>query len=375
MQRRQNPGTAMYKLLSWLESCFFGYRVVVLAVLGSFTVVMGFFASGLHMDAGYEKQIPVGHEYVRTQEQYAADLFGSNRLTVVVRARSGSIWTPAGLSRLYDVTEAVRVLPYVDRLGLQSLWTPSAQVYEITEDGFRAEPLIGSNITADRLTPAIVADIERSTSQGGFVGSLVSRDQSAAMIIAEISERDRDGHKIDYVAYNRMIEDNIRKPFEDAGFEIQIIGFAKQIGEIAEGARGVLVFCAVSVLLTALAVFWYCHSVRFTILPIVCSFTSLVWQFGTLHLMGFGLDPLAVLVPFLIFAIGVSHGVQQINFIVRELAAGKTTAQAARASFTGLLIPGTLALVTAFVSFITLLLIPIPISPPARPAGCSRTSY
>ncbi|MCR4308592.1 MAG: MMPL family transporter, partial [Deltaproteobacteria bacterium] len=84
------------------------------------------------------------------------------------------------------------------------------------------------------------------------------------------------------------------------------------------------------------------------------------WQFGTLRLLGFGLDPLAVLVPFLVFAIGVSHGIQQINFIVRGLAFGKTTEEAARESFTGLLIPGTLALVTAIVSFITLVLIPIP---------------
>ncbi|MCH2220119.1 MAG: efflux RND transporter permease subunit, partial [Dechloromonas sp.] len=112
--------------------------------------------------------------------------------------------------------------------------------------------------------------------------------------------------------------------------------------------------------LTAGAVYWYCHSLRFTLLPIICSFTSLIWQFGALRLLGFGLDPLAVLVPFLVFAIGVSHGVQQINFIVRELAHGKTTEQAARASFSGLLIPGVLALVTAFVSFITLILIPIP---------------
>ncbi len=350
----------MYLFLSMLERWFFGHRIALLAVFGVLTVLMGTFAAQLHMDAGYEKQIPVGHEYTRTLEKYGPDLFGANRLTVVVRARNGSIWTHEALTRLYEVTEAVRLLPYVDRLGVQSLWTPSAQVYEITEDGFRAEPLIASTVTPEGLTPNVVAGIERSTSQGGFVGSLVSRDQSAAMIIAEISERDRDGNKVDYVAFNRTIERTIRAQFEDGDFEIQIIGFTKQIGDVAEGARGVLTFCALSVLLTALAVFWYCHSVRFTLLPIACSATSLVWQFGTLRLLGYGLDPMAVLVPFLIFAIGVSHGIQQINFIVRELAAGKSTAAAARSSFTGLLIPGTLALVTAFVSFITLLMIPIP---------------
>jgi predicted RND superfamily exporter protein len=122
----------------------------------------------------------------------------------------------------------------------------------------------------------------------------------------------------------------------------------------------VLKFCLVALLLTAAAVYWYCHSLRFTLLPIVCSLASLVWQFGTLRLLGFGLDPLAVLVPFLVFAIGVSHGVQQINYIVRRISHGHSTFDACRDSFTGLLIPGTLALVTAFVSFITLLLIPIP---------------
>src|SRR6185295_7049641 len=131
-------------------------------------------------------------------------------------------------------------------------------------------------------------------------------------------------------------------------------------GDIADGARGVLVFCAMALVLTALAVYWYCRSLRLTLLPIVCSLTSLVWQFGTLRLLGYGLDPLAVLVPFLVFAIGVSHGIQQINFIVRELAHGHNSMEAARRSFTGLLIPGTLALVTAFVSFVTLILIPIP---------------
>ena len=121
-----------------------------------------------------------------------------------------------------------------------------------------------------------------------------------------------------------------------------------------------LKFCAIALLLTAAAVYWYCRSIRFTILPIACSLTSLVWQFGALRLLGFGLDPLGVLVPFLVFAIGVSHGIQQINFIVRQLSHGRSNLDACRDSFTGLLIPGTLALVTAFVSFVTLLLIPIP---------------
>ncbi|KWR88000.1 efflux RND transporter permease subunit [Cupriavidus sp. IDO] len=343
-----------------LEALLFGHRAAALAVIGVLTAVMAYFALQLRMDAGFEKQMPIGHEYIQTFRKYSDDLFGANRLTVVVKPRQGTIWTKPALTRLYDVTQAVLFLPNIDRLGVQSLWTPNSFVNEITEDGFRAEPLIDGTISPPALTGDVIARIRRSTGDGGFVGTLVSRDQTSAMITAELDEYDRAGNKLDYVAYNHQLEEKLRGKFEDKDFEIQIIGFAKQVGDIADGASSVLVFCAIALVLTALAVFWYCHSVRFTLLPVACSLTSLVWQFGTLRLLGFGLDPLAVLVPFLVFAIGVSHGVQQINFITRELAHGRTAMQAARHSFTGLLVPGTLALVTAFVSFVTLVIVPIP---------------
>ncbi len=346
--------------LKSLENFLFARRAAVLAVLVLLTLALSVFASRLKMDAGFDKQLPSNHEYITTFLKYRDDLFGANRLTVVVKARKGQIWTVDGLKRLYDTTQAVTFLPNVDRSGVQSLWTPNSFVNEITEEGFRAQPVIPGTVTRESLNAETIQAIQRATSEGGFVGTLVSHDQSSAMITAEIGDVDKDGKRLDYVAYNHILEENIRRKFEDDKYEIQITGFAKQVGDIAEGASSVVWFCAMALLLTTLAVYWYCHSVRLTLLPILCSLTSLVWQFGTLRLMGYGLDPLAVLVPFLVFAIGVSHGVQQINFIVREIAHGKSTLDAARASFSGLLVPGTLALTTALASFLTLLLVPIP---------------
>ena len=343
-----------------LERFFFLYRRATLGLLLALTALMAFFALQLRMDAGFEKQMPSDHPYIQTFQKYRADVLGANRLNIVVKARQGSIFTVAGLQKLYEVTQGVVFLPSIERLGVQSLWTPNSFVNEITEEGFRADPLIDGTISPGQLDEATVKKIREATARGGFIGTLVSRDESSAMVTAEIIEYDREGKKVDYVAYNRVLEAQIRQKFEDANFEVQIIGFAKQIGDIADGASAVLEFCVIALLLTAAAVYWYCHSLRFTVLPIVCSLTSLVWQFGALHLLGYGLDPLGVLVPFLVFAIGVSHGVQQINFIVREISHGKSCYEACRGSFTGLLIPGTLALVTAFVSFVTLVMIPIP---------------
>ncbi|QTD30694.1 efflux RND transporter permease subunit [Pseudomonas fluorescens] len=357
VQLSQKSGRSV---LPRIECGLFENRWLVLAILTIFTLGMGWFAVQLRMDAGFEKQLPIGHEYVDTFKQYRSDLLGANRLTIVVKAREGSIWTESGLRRLFDVTQAVTFLPSVSRSSVRSLWTPNAFVNEITEEGFRADPLVPGTVTPEHLDDGTISRIADSTIQGGFIGTLISRDQSSAMITVELNEYDGQGKRLDYVAYNRVLEAKIRESFEDRDFEIQIIGFAKQIGDIADGASAVLEFCLLALLLTAVAVYWYCHSLRFTLLALGCSMASLVWQFGSLRLLGYGLDPLAVLVPFLVFAIGVSHGVQQINYIVREIAAGRSVEQAARASFRGLLVPGTLALVTAFVSFVTLVLIPIP---------------
>lgn len=350
----------MKRLIQWLEERLFLQRTSILVILLALTAGLAWFGLQLRMEAGFEKQMPREHEYIQTFMKYRKQLFGANRLTFVVKAKEGTIFNAVGLKRLYDVTQAVIYLPGVDRLGVQSLWTPNTFVSEITEDGFRSEPVINGTITPAAVTDDVAKKIESTTRQGGFIGTLVSRDSKSALVTAEIAEILPDGSSIDYVAYNRVLEEKVRQKFEDEHFEIQIIGFAKQIGDIADGAKSVLIFCGIALVLTALAVYWYCHSIKLTLLPIFCSLTSLVWQFGTLKLLGYGLDPLAVLVPFLVFAIGVSHGVQQINFIVREIAHGKTTMEAARLSFSGLLVPGTLALVTAFISFLTLLLVPIP---------------
>ena len=134
---------------------------------------------------------------------------------------------------------------------------------------------------------------------------------------------------------------------------------AERVKKIVVEHLGVEPENLIAFLLTALSVYLYSRSVLLTFATLFSSLTSVVWQFALLNLLGYGLDPLAILVPFLVFAIGVSHGVQQINLITAELAAGATSEQAARVSFSGLLVPGSMALTTALVGFGTLYLIPV----------------
>ena len=349
------------RLVAALERALFAHRVATLAALVALTVVMGFFAAQLHMSAGFDKQLPQQHEYIKTFYQYRDQVSGANRIMVVVHARDGNMWNAPFLKKLNDVTQAVMFLPGVDRRTVSSLWTPTTRVLQITEEGFHSEDVIGGEITPDALTSEKIARIRNNAIVGGYVGQLVANDNSGAMVVADLLDSDPSTkQKLDYLELARRLEQEIRGKHETGAFDVQIIGFAKQIGDIADGAKSVARFFLLAFLLTAVAVYVYSRSVALTLLPLACSLASVVWQFGTLRLLGYGLDPLAVLVPFLVFAIGVSHGVQQINYISKEVCSGVDTMTAARRSFSGLLIPGTMALVTAFVGFATLTLIPIP---------------
>ncbi|MCE9649183.1 MAG: MMPL family transporter [Parvibaculum sp.] len=321
---------------------------------------MGFYALQLKMDAGFLKQVPTRHEYVQTFLKYQDEVPGANLILVAVKAREGTIWNPAFLKRLYDVTEEVTFLPGVRRTTVLSLWSTTTRVTENTEEGINSYPVIPGKVTADAITDADVAVIRDRALNGGHKGYLISNDQTAALIIAELQEIDPiTRKKLDYLDLASRLEKQVRGKFEDDKTEIEIVGFAKFIGDIADGASAVVVFFGLAFVLTALAVYVYVRSVQLTFLAVFCSLVSVVWQFGLLHLLGRGLDPLAVLVPFLVYAIGVSHGVQQINMIAAELSMGQTAGEAARATFSRLLVPGSLALITDLVGFATLYLIPI----------------
>ncbi len=348
-------------MIKFLENLVFRLRAVILLALLVATAITAYYAMNLRMTAGFDKQLPLGHEYIQTFEQYRDQLFGSNRIIVTLEPAEGTIWTKKFFKVYKDLTDDIFFLPGVARQTVTSLWTPNTRYIEITEYGISADDVISGKVTADTMTQDALKKVRSNVIRGGFVGKLVSDDFRSGMVVAELQDYDPStGKKLDYFDLAAKLEKQIRQKYENDDFKVRIIGFAKMIGDIADGAESVVKFFVIAFLLTALSVYLYSQSIQLTTVTLFASLTSVVWQFGLLEVLGYGLDPLAVLVPFLVFAIGVSHGIQQINLITAELAAGATAEEAARSSFSGLLIPGSMALITDLVGFGTLYLIPVP---------------
>ncbi len=315
-------------------------------------------AKGLRIDASFTKQLPVQHDYMKTYlAPEVAEFRGANRVLIGLIARDGNMFQPQFFDALKRATDEVLVMDGIDRGRVQSLYTPNVRYLEVVEDGIEAGNVIPASFQP---TPESMAQVRENILKAGIVGRLVANDFSGALVSAIVLEEDANGNRVDPIRIANELETRHSPAASKAAdVDVQLIGFAKVMGDIAEGALSVIVFAVITLVLTLLAVWVYCQSFRIALIPVMCSVIAVVWQLGVLVLLGFGIDPLGLLVPFLIFAIGVSHGVQKISAVKEAAFFGIDSMQAARRTFRQLLAPAVVALLADLVGFITILLIPV----------------
>lgn len=340
-----------------IETTLFRRRLAVLIFFILTSIFLLFQASQIKLDASFTKHIPLNHSYMKTYLEHRENFGGANNVLISVCDSSEDIFNPEFFTALKGVHDKLFFIPGVDRIQVKSLFSPSTRFVEIVEDGFAGGPVIPANFQPNEAGLAIVkGNIEKA----GIVGSIVSDDYSCSMVKTSLMEIDPNtGEKLDSIVLAAQLENEIRGEFEKDNITIHIIGFTKMVGDVAQGAKGVVLFFAIAIAITTLMVFWFCRSISLTILPIACSLIAVIWQLGMLSTLGFGLDPMSILVPFLVFAIGVSHGVQMINSVSKMVNNGKSSREAAQSSFRILLVPGGIALLSDTVGFMTLLSIDI----------------
>ena len=344
-------------LANRIEIALFRHKLLVLMFFVITSAFFMFQATQIKLDASFTKNIPLNHSYMKTYLKHRVNFGGANNILISVCDNSHDIFNADFFNALKGVHDKLFFIPGVDRIQVKSLFSPSTRFVEVVEDGFAGGPVIPADFQPSAEGLSIVkGNIEKA----GIVGSIVADDYSCAMVKAALLEfNPNTGEKLDTLAIADKLEKDIRQTFEKDTISIHIIGFAKMVGDVAEGAKGVVLFFALAIAITAVMVYLFSHSIRLTTLPILCSLVAVVWQMGMLSSLGFGLDPMSILIPFLVFAIGVSHGVQMINSVVKQVGKGLTPPAAAQASFRALLIPGGVALISDTVGFLTLLSIDI----------------
>jgi len=329
------------------ERLLFENRVVVIVLFALLTAFFGYQAAQLKPDASFEKMIPTSHPYIQNYLRNRADLASlGNSIRIIVETRDGDIFDKEFQEALQQINDEVFYIAGVDRAGLQSIWTPNVRWSEVTEEGFRGGAVIPRT------------NVLRS----GQVGRLVANNFRSATIIAPLTDTNPEtGERLDYRDFSASVEDLVRNKYETDTIKIRVTGFAKIVGDLIEGAVQVALFFAAAFVITKILLLLYSRCFIATLVPLICSTVAVVWQLGLLHTMGFGLDPYSMLVPFLVFAIGISHGVQIVNNVASRFFFGIGAFWSARRAFRALYIAGLIALVSDGIGFMTLMVIDIPV--------------
>jgi uncharacterized protein len=420
------------RLVEGISNVLIGRRHLLSVVFAGLTVFFAVSATNVKLDPGFLKLLPLKHEYMKTMMQYMKDFPGANTLLVNLRWKGqGDIYNKEFMDDLRKATDDVFFIPGINRNHVTSLFTPNTYYIEITEDGFRGEPVVPAKFSA---TPEELDRVRHNVTLSGQIGLLVANDLKGALIRADLQDVDpdapRDQMRVDYWEVQKKLEeirgrfesptkyvykikhdqgpfkagDTVAEGYVDYGWmlryesfqaipknangelgeavpvkgkdvtvetvknpeynpnvEVNIIGFARLLGDVIKGLLGVFSFFALAFVITLGLLFWYTRSPRLTLTALVVALLPVLWLIGILPLIGFGIDPMSILVPFLIFSIGVSHAVQMTNAWRQEVVGGASSVEASRRAFRKLFVPGAVALLTNALGFAVIMFIDIPI--------------
>lgn len=388
-------------ILRVVEPVVYARRGLTLIVLILCTVFLAWNAAQLRPNAGWLKMVPKEHPYMKTFLQYYADFGGANTVLIALHNKKGDIYQPEFMETLRKASDDAFFIPGVDRSRVTSIFSPSILYIEVVEGGLAGENVIPSVYAP---TPEMMQRIRRNVAKASVIGRLVSEDQTTALIQLELLEHDpksgtvdqladaarplpdrlRDAWKnganlndrlkavsgilmhnqapeagLDYVKVGDKLEE-IRARYETADISLHIVGFAKVVDDMTKASMQVAAFFVIALLLMGALLWIYIGSASMAMVVVSTSMVACVWELGLLNLIGYGLDPFAMLVPFLIMAVSVSHGVQFVSSWANEISTrGASSYQASLATFRALAIPGVVALLTNVAGFSTIFLINI----------------
>lgn len=344
-----------------LERLVFNHRLPFLLCMLLATLVLGYMAlTRLELRPSFDKMLPQSHSYIQNYLENRPSLRGlGNAVRVVVENTQGDIFDPGYLQTLRHINDELFLSQGVDRAWVKSLWSPAVRWTEVTEEGFQGGPVMPDGYQG---AAGDIEQLRQNIERANIVGSLVARDFKSSMLVVPLLDQDSaTGKGLDYHAFSQKLE-QLRSQCQASGqYRIHVIGFAKLMGDLIDGLIQVMAFFALAVLTSLLIIYCYTRCVRSTLLVVLCSLTAVVWQLGIVAWLGYAIDPYSILVPFLIFAIGVSHAAQKMNGILQDIGRGTHRQVAARYTFRRLFVAGVTALLADAVGFAVLMLIDIPV--------------
>jgi predicted RND superfamily exporter protein len=331
---------------SLLERAVFNNRRLVMLACAVVTVLLAALAATkLTLGASFDKMIPRSHPvHPELPGEPGRAARPGQRAAHRRREPEGRHLRPAYQATLRKIHDEIFLTPGVDRAWVKSLWAPGVRWTEVTEEGFRGGPVMPDNYDGSAKGDRAAARQHRPRRHRRQPGRQRLQVEHAGRAAARRRGRQgRQGRRRRSASTTASCRRRSRRSAPGsrptARCKMHVIGFAKLVGDLIDGLLQVSLYFGLAALIAAAIIWLYTRCLRSTALVMACSLVAVVWLLGLIAAFGFELDPYSILVPFLVFAIGVSHGAQKMNGIMQDIGRGAHRLVAARYTFRRLFLP------------------------------------
>jgi len=300
--------------------------------------------------------LPQNHPYISLHNEIRDTFGGANNVIVAVEVDQGTIITNETLARIHRITQQVDSLYGINHNLVTSITHRNTRRVWLTAEGTvkstpHYDPLKGSYSVSElqQLTEYVVANPR-------VYGLLVSPDLRSALIRGTLNEGE-----LDYEKLFRQLQD-IRERESAPGITIHVTGQPMLVGWVSSYVPQIVQIFLFTVLIMLALLILYFRRLYGVLLPIVGIVLTGIWGLGILSLLGYNLDPLMMVVPFLISARAMSHGIQLVERFYLELEKLGDAKIAAREAFENLFRPGSLGVVSDAIGLLLIALGSVPIN-------------
>jgi predicted RND superfamily exporter protein len=278
------------------------YRAIIGSLLILITAVMGYWAVHVQIATKFENFFPANHPDTQLYRKYQYRYGGAQTLLLLLRVRHGDIYSVATLTKIQDVTRAVNILPGVDHNEIFSLAS-----YRVAFPKVIPGAIISTNFMYPTVpkTPQALAQL-RANVAAHFeqVAGLITRDNKGALITASFNEEG--------LNYKELFDDlqQLVQRFSDQDTELYMVGqpVISGWGYYYLPRVTIIFFSSIALMLIILYISLGRRSSWWA--PIITGSFSAIWGLGFVSLMGYNFDPVMLVIPFILTARDLSHGIQ-----------------------------------------------------------------
>ena len=325
------------------------FRIPILIVLSAATIYFALQFKEIKIVTDLDDFVPRGHPYAKVHKMMEDDFHGGDMVQMVVETKGEEIFTIDFLSRMLDITQDVYLLPGILPPRLASLSDFKTKVAKGYPGGFDVYRLIegGKPKTEEK-----VKEIKEAVLGDSLIyGRLVSPDLKATNIMAEFRD-------VDYTELFQKFQD-IAKKWIDDKTNIYLSGRPIMLGWIDYYQRKLTPIFILAIAIMAALLYSAFRRIQGVVFPLLAAIISVIWGLGLLGILGFNLDPMASIIPFLILGIGVSHSVQIMKRYYEESSRMDNAKAVCIKVITVLAVPALTSIITDAFAFATIITVKI----------------